>query len=194
MAAALGNRSVRVASTSSQLGRDLGWVPRAKIDGTRRRRTRCGPWGSWPAGWGRSGPHARIRHEVHKIRNVEAKLSKAMGATRGPQDAGRLPRSRPTRAEATLEALARSLEQAHPGAAGSLREGLAETLTISRLGVPATLARTLRSTNAIESMMRSAGTRRSSQAVPPGQRTTPPPRRTPRPRSPRCRHCHTPMP
>jgi transposase-like protein len=56
-------------------------------------------------------------------------------------------------AEATLEALAGSLEKAHPGAAGSLRERLAETLTINRLGVPPTLARTLRSTNAIESMI-----------------------------------------
>ena len=56
-------------------------------------------------------------------------------------------------AEATLEALARSLYKAHPGAAGSLREGLVETLTISRLGVPPTLARTLRSTNVIESMI-----------------------------------------
>ena len=43
--------------------------------------------------------------------------------------------------------------QGHPGAAGSLREGLAETLTVNRLGVPPTLARTLRSTNAIESMI-----------------------------------------
>lgn len=59
----------------------------------------------------------------------------------------------PLAAEATLEALARSLDKAHPGAAGPLREGLAETLTISRLGVPPTLARTLRSTNAIESMI-----------------------------------------
>jgi hypothetical protein len=41
----------------------------------------------------------------------------------------------------------------HPGAAGSLREGLEETLTVLRLGVAATLARTLRSTNAIESMI-----------------------------------------
>src|SRR5581483_4420711 len=56
-------------------------------------------------------------------------------------------------AEADLEALARQLSKAHPGAAGSLREGLAETLTIGRLGVPPTLARTLRSTNAIESMI-----------------------------------------
>ena len=56
-------------------------------------------------------------------------------------------------AEATLEALARTLENKHPGAAGSLREGLAETLTVTRLGVPPTLGRTLRSTNAIESMI-----------------------------------------
>ena len=52
-----------------------------------------------------------------------------------------------------LEALASELERSHPGAAGSLREGLAETFTISRLGVPPTLARTLRSTNCIESMI-----------------------------------------
>jgi hypothetical protein len=56
-------------------------------------------------------------------------------------------------AEATLEAIARDLQHTHPGAAASLREGLAETLTVTRLGVPATLARTLRSTNAIESMI-----------------------------------------
>jgi putative transposase len=56
-------------------------------------------------------------------------------------------------AEAQLEALARELDKTHPGAAGSLREGLAETLTVLRLGVPPTLARTLRSTNAVESMI-----------------------------------------
>jgi putative transposase len=42
----------------------------------------------------------------------------------------------------------------HPeGAAGSLREGLAETFTVARLGVAPTLARTLWSTNAVESMI-----------------------------------------
>src|SRR5207253_11464770 len=41
----------------------------------------------------------------------------------------------------------------HPGAAASLREGMEETLTVLRLGVPPTLARTLRSTNCIESMI-----------------------------------------
>ena len=56
-------------------------------------------------------------------------------------------------AEALLEALAKELDKTHPGAAGSLREGMLETLTLLRLGVPPTLARTLRSTNAIESMI-----------------------------------------
>ena len=56
-------------------------------------------------------------------------------------------------AEAALLALAKELDRTHPGAAASLREGLDETLTVLRLGVPPTLARTLRSTNCIESMI-----------------------------------------
>ena len=52
-----------------------------------------------------------------------------------------------------VEALARELDKTHPGAAGSLREGPHDTLTVLRLGVPPTLARTLRSTNAVESMI-----------------------------------------
>jgi putative transposase len=56
-------------------------------------------------------------------------------------------------AEAQLEALAKELQRTHPGAAASLREGLAETLTVLRLRVSPTLARTLRSTNSIESMI-----------------------------------------
>jgi hypothetical protein len=45
------------------------------------------------------------------------------------------------------------LEHTHPGAASSLREGLTETLTVLHLDVSPTLARTLRSTNSIESMI-----------------------------------------
>ena len=59
----------------------------------------------------------------------------------------------PLAGQGDLETLASELDRSHPGAATSLREGLAETFTISRLGVPPTLARTLRSTNAIESMI-----------------------------------------
>jgi putative transposase len=56
-------------------------------------------------------------------------------------------------AEAKLTALASELDKTHPGAAASLREGLQDTLTVLRLGVPPTLARTLRSTNPIESLV-----------------------------------------
>ena len=59
----------------------------------------------------------------------------------------------PLAGQGDLEALARELQRQHPGAAGSLREGLAETFTVARLGVPPTLTRSLRSTNPIESMI-----------------------------------------
>jgi putative transposase len=52
-----------------------------------------------------------------------------------------------------LEALAGELAHPHPGAAASLREGLAETVTLQRLGVDEQLWRTLSSTNPIESMI-----------------------------------------
>ena len=45
---------------------------------------------------------------------------------------------------AQMEALATELERSHPGAAASLREGLAETFAVARLGVPPMLARTVR--------------------------------------------------
>jgi putative transposase len=57
------------------------------------------------------------------------------------------------KAEGLLAELARELDRTHPGAAASLREGMAETLTILRLGVPPTLARTLHSTNPVESLI-----------------------------------------
>src|SRR4051812_9714133 len=56
-------------------------------------------------------------------------------------------------AEAALTALAAELDKTHPGAAASLREGLDQTLSVLRLGLPPTLARTFRSTNAIESII-----------------------------------------
>ncbi len=58
----------------------------------------------------------------------------------------------PKRAQQLLENLARSLDESHPGAAASLREGLEDTLTLMRLGLKGTLLRSLRSTNAIESL------------------------------------------
>jgi len=52
-----------------------------------------------------------------------------------------------------LKTLARELDRAYPGAAGSLREGMEETLTLTRLGVGGNLKRTLESTNPCESMI-----------------------------------------
>lgn len=59
----------------------------------------------------------------------------------------------PEQATAELERLARSLDRQRPGAAASLREGLAETLTVTRLGVGGKLLQTVESTNPIESMI-----------------------------------------
>lgn len=56
------------------------------------------------------------------------------------------------RARRLLEHLAQQLENAHPGAAASLREGLDETLTVMRLKLPRGLARVLSSTNLIENL------------------------------------------
>ncbi len=47
-------------------------------------------------------------------------------------------------AKAQLVTLSRELDKTRPGAAGSLREGLDETLTVLRLGVPPTLARNIK--------------------------------------------------
>ena len=52
-----------------------------------------------------------------------------------------------------LRLLAGELERTYPGAAGSLREGMEETLTLTRLGVTGNLKRTLESTNPCESMI-----------------------------------------
>ena len=52
-----------------------------------------------------------------------------------------------------LRRLAGELDRNYPGAAGSLREGMEETLTLTRLGVTGSLRRTLESTNPCESMI-----------------------------------------
>jgi transposase-like protein len=57
------------------------------------------------------------------------------------------------RALEQLRALADELEHTHPGAAGSLREGMDETLTVIKLGIRGKLRRTLESTNPCESMI-----------------------------------------
>src|SRR6266487_6106198 len=67
------------------------------------------------------------------------------------------------RALAQLQTLAGELEHSHPGAAASLKEGMAETLTVTRLGIRGALKRTLQSTNPCESMIETV--RRTSRNV-----------------------------
>jgi putative transposase len=59
--------------------------------------------------------------------------------------------------------LAAELDRSHPGAAASLREGMEETLTLTRLGIRGSLKRTLESTNPCESMIECV--RRSARNV-----------------------------
>jgi putative transposase len=93
------------------------------------------------------------RCQLHKLRNVQDHLPEKMRSLVGRRMRQAYHAESALAAQALLEALATELDKTHPGAAASLREGLAETLTVLRLGVPPTLARTLRSTNAIESMI-----------------------------------------
>jgi putative transposase len=62
-----------------------------------------------------------------------------------------------------LRLLASELDRTHPGAAASLREGMEETLTLTRLRIGGNLRKTLESTNACESMIECV--RRSSRNV-----------------------------
>ena len=93
------------------------------------------------------------RCQLHKIRNVQDRLPDKLRATVAAKMRRAYHADSALAAEAELCALAAELDRTHPGAAASLREGMTETLTVLRLDVPPTLARTLRSTNAIESMI-----------------------------------------
>jgi len=93
------------------------------------------------------------RCQLHKVRNVKDHLPQRLRSVVGRKMTDVYHAGSALEAEAALLALAAELDRTHPGAAASLREGLSETLTVLQLGVPPMLARTLRSTNAIESMI-----------------------------------------
>jgi putative transposase len=93
------------------------------------------------------------RCQLHKIRNVRDRLPQKLRTVVERRMRAAYHAETALTAQAELETLAAELDKTHPGAAASLREGLPETLTVLRLGIPPTLARTLRSTNAIESMI-----------------------------------------
>ncbi|MEO6375605.1 MAG: IS256 family transposase [Acidimicrobiales bacterium] len=101
--------------------------------------------------FGESAVIARCR--LHKERNVIDHLPDAerLWVKRKLRAAWANPNA--DAAEAALRALAGQLDKTNPDAAASLREGLAETLTVTRLGVTGSLLRTVMSTNPVESMI-----------------------------------------
>ena len=100
------------------------------------------------------GEHALLhRCHRHKERNVtdllpEADRDRVRGRLRAAWSL-----ADPELARQRLELLASELDRSWPDAAGSLREGMAETLTLMGLGIDGQLAKTLGSTNPIESMI-----------------------------------------
>ena len=92
------------------------------------------------------------RCQVHKSKNVvehlpESKRVWVRAAIRKAYQS-----SSKDKARRRLLELAAQLTNEHPNAAASLREGLDETLTVIELGLSGWLAKTLRSTNPIESV------------------------------------------
>ena len=92
------------------------------------------------------------RCQVHKYRNVLGHLPERMHASVGRALRTAWDLHWEATAKRALERLARSLEDEHPGAAASIREGLDETLTVLGLGLTGPLQRTLRTTNIIENL------------------------------------------
>jgi transposase-like protein len=93
------------------------------------------------------------RCQVHKVRNVRDHLPESRRAyvVRQMHDAYRSKSAKVAKKQ--LLQLATWLEKnGEDGAAGSLREGLDETLTVLRLELSKTLVRTLSTTNAIENL------------------------------------------
>lgn len=104
--------------------------------------------------WGRLAVIQRC--QIHKKRNVQAhvpdrhweEIRRRLNEAYHQTDYGRAVR--------ILKNTAALLDRISPDAAGSLREGLEETLTLTRLGLPAELFVHLSSTNLIESSLATA--------------------------------------
>jgi len=110
--------------------------------------------------YGSANPVQRCRS--HKIRNVCDHVPKALkdevkAAMRAAY------RLEPSEGMARLRKQAEWLEVEHPTAAASLLEGLEETFTVNRIGLPASLRRCLATTNLIESPQ--SGVRRRTRRV-----------------------------
>jgi transposase-like protein len=100
------------------------------------------------------GEHALVhRCHRHKERNVCDLLPERERPMIQARIRGAWALTDPDLAKQRLELLASDLEHTWPDAAGSLREGLDDTLTLIRLGIDGQLSKTLCSTNPCESMI-----------------------------------------
>ena len=92
------------------------------------------------------------RCQVHKGRNVIERLPKERHAAAKIALRQAWTLSDPAKAQRLLENLAKKYDDICPGAARSLREGMPEMLTLTRLGLPYDLRKSLASTNIMESV------------------------------------------
>lgn len=93
------------------------------------------------------------RCQLHKRRNVVELLPKEYQGSADQRLRTAYTMADYDQAKAQLLKTVDWLEGINPSAAGSLREGLEDTLTLHRLGVPEELRKSLRSTNLIESAL-----------------------------------------
>lgn len=90
---------------------------------------------------------------VHKKRNVKAHVPEKYWTELERRLSAAYRETDYEAARVALAATARWLERLNADAAASLREGLEETVTVVKLGVPGGLRRTLATTNPIESAL-----------------------------------------
>ncbi len=93
------------------------------------------------------------RCTLHKRRNVAGHLPKELAGSIDKRLALIFAQPHAAKGLDAARRLANELEADHPDAAASLREGLDDMFTVARLGVGGTLAKTLTTTNCIESMI-----------------------------------------
>ena len=100
--------------------------------------------------FGRQTPIQRC--QVHKARNITDRLAKPLHASvrKTLRQAWEL--NDADKAERLIKNLARRLDHDYPGVSGSILEGMDEILTVTRLGLPVELRRSLACTNIIENM------------------------------------------
>ena len=93
------------------------------------------------------------RCQIHKARNILERLPKSMHASVRSVLRQAWEMDDATKAEKLLRNLARHLEADWKGVSASILEGLDEMLTVTRLGLPRELRRSLACTNIIENVM-----------------------------------------